>query len=188
MYGCVITPYSIFNSKRERVTWEFSQHLDLFQLFEHGKGNLINCIAHTLILIINATVGPTKMHFGERCPIHPPQICCKNFEFLTNWEIRCAFHDRNHRGRVGMPVHTIIAKIEKLLSRGLRPIFGGGERNNCDAICTSNVLRMITMMTIILARVCDLPRRGCVSMCMNQWWHIHIAFTHITTRRQRTLL
>ena len=65
--------------------------------------------------------------------------------------------------------HTIIAKIAKLLSCGLRPIFGGGVRNNCNAICTSNVLRMITMMTIVLARVCDLPRRGCVSMCMNQW-------------------
>ena len=36
-----------------------SQHLDLFQLFEHGKGNLINCMAQTLIRIINAIVGPT---------------------------------------------------------------------------------------------------------------------------------
>ena len=61
-----------------------SQHLDLFQLFEHGKGNLINCVAQTLIRIINAIVGPTKIHFGERCPIHQPQFATKisNFDKL----------------------------------------------------------------------------------------------------------
>ena len=66
------------------------------------------------------------------------------------------------------PAHTILAQIAKLLSRGLRTIFKGGVRNNCHVVCTSNVLRMITMMTIVLERVCDLPRQGCVSMCMNQ--------------------
>ena len=84
-----------------------------------------------------------------------------------------------HRGSVGKPAHTIIASFAKLLSRGLRPIFGGGVRNNCNAIFTSNGLWMISMMSIVLARVCDLPRQGCVSMCMNQWWtHSHCIHTH----------
>ena len=65
------------------------QHLDLFQLFGHGKGNLINCIAQTLIRIINAIVGPTKMHFGERCPIHPPQFAAKISNFDKLGETLC---------------------------------------------------------------------------------------------------
>ena len=77
----------------------------------------------------------------------------QKFQILTNWEKRCAFHDRNHQGHVRYQAHTIIAKIAKLLSHGLRPIFGGGVRNNCNTIRTSIVLRMVSMLAIVLARV-----------------------------------
>ena len=186
IYGCVYTPYSIFDSKREKSKWQCSQHLDVFQLFGHGKGYPINCMAHTLIRMINEIVGPTKMYFGERCPIHQPQFAAKFF-----WHIErnvVPFMTGIIKAAWGTRLTQLSLKIAKLLSRGLRPIFGGGVRNNCNTICTWNVLWMLTMMTIVLARVCDLPRQGRVSMCMNQWWHIHIAFTHITTWIQGTLL
>ena len=156
------------------------QHLDLIQMFGHGKGNLINCMAQTLIRIINAIVGPTKMHFGERCPIHQTQFAAKIFYDFWQIVIRVApFMTGSSRPRGGSQVHTIIASFAKLLSRGLRPIFGGGVRNNCNAIFTSNGLWMIRVMSIVLARVCDLPRRGWVSMCMDQWWtHSHCIHTH----------
>ena len=106
----------------------------------------------------------------------------KRILFLTNWgnvvPLMTGFIGAALRNKA----HTILAQIAKLLSRGLRPIFGGGLRNNCHVVCTSNVLWMINMMTIVLARVCDLPKQGCVSMCINQWWHIHIAIhTHYDT-------
>ena len=70
IYGCMNTILNNYLQKGEEILGRCSQHLDLFQLFEHGKGNLINCMAQTLIRMINAIVGPTKMHFGERYPIH----------------------------------------------------------------------------------------------------------------------
>ena len=108
-------------------------------------------MAHTLIRIINAIVGPTKMHFGERCPTHQLTISTKISNF---WQIeyRSPLMTGSSRPR-GNPAHTIIANIAKLLSRGLRPIFGGGVRHNCNTICTSNGLWMIPMVTIVLARV-----------------------------------
>ena len=79
-----------------------SQHLDLFQLFEHGKGNLINCMAQTLIRMINAIVGPTKMYFGEKYPFHHKPNLMQNLSesyFFDKLGNRGAFHDKIHRGR-----------------------------------------------------------------------------------------
>ena len=67
----------------------------------------------------------------------------KRILFLTNWEKRGAFHDRVHQGHIGNKAHTILAKIAKLLSLGLRPIFGGEVRNNCHVVCISDMMQMM---------------------------------------------
>ena len=133
------------------------------------------------------SLAPPKCILGEVSNSSTP-ICCKNFKFWQIGRNVVPFVTRIIKATWGTKLTQLLLKIAKLLSRGLRPIFGGGVRNNCNTICTWNVLWMINMLTIVLARVCDLPRQGRVSMCMNQWWHIHIAFTHITTWIQGTLL
>ena len=58
-------------------------HHEVFEHFEsskvkHGKGNLINCIAQTLVCTDNVIIEPTKVHFGERISIdQTPSDCCK---------------------------------------------------------------------------------------------------------------
>ena len=39
--------------------------------------------------------------------------------------------------------NAIFAEYAKLLSLGLRSIFGGGIRNNCHVVCTSDVMQMM---------------------------------------------
>ena len=121
---CIYTILNI-NSKREVVTMICLQHLDLFQLFGHGKGNLINCIAQTLIRIINAIVGPTKMHFGERCPIHQPHYYSKKLQFLTIWESRWAFHDGVIEAAWEFQLTQLLLKVQSCCRVGSVPSLGG---------------------------------------------------------------
>ena len=89
------------------------------QMFKHGKGKLITCIAQTLIQrVINAIVDPTKVHFGEWCSIHPTSSLLQ-MKDLANWWITmvvCFFHDRFHQGPpwLSICITTIFAKSAKL--------------------------------------------------------------------------
>ena len=69
IYGYILCIHTQCYSKRER--WNVFSTSCVSQMFKHGKGKLITCIAPTLIRIINAILDPTKMHFGEWCSIHP---------------------------------------------------------------------------------------------------------------------
>ena len=98
IYGYILhTPYSMLLPKRcERK--ECVLNILFTQLFEHGKGKLITCMAQTLIHVINAIIDPTKVHF-EGCSIHPTSSLLQ-MEALANWWITmvaCFFHDIFHR-------------------------------------------------------------------------------------------
>ena len=98
------------------------------------------------------SLAPPKCILGRGVQLINPNFIQK-FQIFDNLGVTLCLSWKGHRGGLGIPAHTIIAQNAKLLSRGLRPICGGGVRNNRNTICTSIVLWMITMMTIVLARV-----------------------------------
>ena len=74
IYGYISIRHTQCYSKRERGC---VFNILFTQLFKHGKGKLITCIAQTLIHVISAIVDPTKMHFGSGAQLIQHQVCCK---------------------------------------------------------------------------------------------------------------
>lgn len=118
IYGYILhTPYSMLLPKWcERK--ECVLNILFTQLFEHGKGKLITCMAQTLIHVIhviNAIIDPTEVHF-EGCSIHPTSSLLQ-MEALANWWITmvaCFFHDRFSSRAAMVEYTTIFAKSAKL--------------------------------------------------------------------------